>query len=528
MGQEETPEEVLEIDIESVEALEAQFAAFLNEQTSDNSEEKTPVIVDLTKLDTWKSRGVDITENFNYNENLVKITFTFLCANSEILVFREKDSAIEPTKYFLKSLSEIKIETKGQTKVILEKDLPAFFNKYKKGFYWQKPVNVNLSRRNVSGKHTTTFITNEIVDTFKSFYFFNEEIIEICKNFSDSIVNPLDIVRKDLEESLNLYFGDNYEIICQGSSLTSIIHFEELKITNNKQDQIIKDLFVTFTINDNFKLNGWLRGRRTTFTAAEFRAEYSHSHLQRCGKRTWGDFCTGGSDTEMSTVLADMQIAGGKEHLNKMLITLIGYLGWESISGGPYVPMDNINQYKLGEINTTTKNESSITVFSNYRFFRFVKYAIKNSNILDAVKLFPNSKDLVKFNDSLAREILGDFICRLNADSNLTPVVRIYTGGSNDIALSLKYPNNEEIPISFSTLETNLHNSNLNTSIDFDTFTFKGNIFREAKIVEEETNLENTKFIMEDRAYKHFKTFFKNYLIKNYNEYIKLNYKHSS
>jgi hypothetical protein len=525
-------EQNLEIDLESVEALETQFAAIL--EKLDTAATPTPTPVKVTIEDVTPPPAIAETINVRYydvyslalkqqvttEKGDVTVFFHFKSESDKKISLYFADLATNKDYiYSIENLVRIEVIYKNHHIPVSAQSNPEIFNQFLNRKLLIKTRNDEyISRGSTDRKKNVYVIKNEIENDYVRLTNnllitpeITKAVVDIINNYKD----PLDVVEADVKELLHLYFNDSFDVTRTSSTkLQVIIKIDELNITDGRLKEVIKDLFITFTIDDKFKLVGWLQGRRTTYSRRHYLAEYSHSHLQRCARRTWGDFCTGGSDTAMSESLADLQLDGGKNNFNKMLLVMLGYLGWESKSGGPYVSMENIDTNST----SITNNENAINInrVSHSSINSFIYKLIKLTD-LEFVKFKPNSSDCFMFNDNAARLIIGDLIKNRKIDSGF------YNSDNINVILALQKTNGEEMPISLNQLRD--MSSRSFTPDGIDSFKYKDIVYKEITIEEDADTIDINKVnvVMEKEAYEHFKFYFKKYLIKNYNEYSKCN-----
>ena len=150
-----------------------------------------------------------------------------------------------------------------------------------------------------------------------------EEIHPGCWDFSE-------LIREEFRAGNNAFYR-----------LT--IHFPEVRISNGRIHHDIKDLFVsTFFDGRMNHCSGWY-GTRSTISYGEMRSSYRHSHLSTSSGPAYSGFCLG-SGTETSMMVAGLQTDGWNlPLLRQSLILMYGYVAWESLEGGPYIKIQDIN-----------------------------------------------------------------------------------------------------------------------------------------------------------------------------------------
>jgi len=145
-----------------------------------------------------------------------------------------------------------------------------------------------------------------------------------------------------------------------------LVHFPAFTISNSKGERHdIKDLYIKLTyrhINKTF--DGYINGARTSITKSELNGNYAHSHLPSITENnvgTFSDFCLGRST--LSMLLSDLvtlemvenKLEDIKLRFMLVLMEIENYLQWESLEGGPYRQISNINS---GELKSLTHSDS--------------------------------------------------------------------------------------------------------------------------------------------------------------------------
>ncbi len=163
---------------------------------------------------------------------------------------------------------------------------------------------------------------------------------------------------------LNNYSGTLGEMRSK-PAYTIIIHFPDLTVDNGRRRHAIKDLWVKIELSAAFcKSNRasaqYFTGHRSTFNYAEISSDYSFSHLSG-GWRPQGfrDFCLG--NTPFATLCADVHNEWNQNKFLMFCFQLHEYLSWESLDGGPFrsildIQERNLRQSGDPEISSTELN----------------------------------------------------------------------------------------------------------------------------------------------------------------------------
>lgn len=123
-----------------------------------------------------------------------------------------------------------------------------------------------------------------------------------------------------------------------------IVKFPLIKISNGRNSRDLTDLFVRIRLNAQGNFIGSLEGLRGSVTEGEYRAGYSHSHLPRRGDWTsynWAGFCLGSG--EIGQLIGRLQHNYERTTFQAFCLMLKVFAGWESLDGGPYIHMSDVN-----------------------------------------------------------------------------------------------------------------------------------------------------------------------------------------
>jgi len=201
------------------------------------------------------------------------------------------------------------------------------------------------------------------------------------------------------------------------------IHFPEIEIKNSKkQSHKIYDFYLSLFFNDNFKIYSNIYGRRQTYSLEEFDRSYSHSHCSP-DRYHWSKMCLG-DDTPLSELVYSMASSNNsfnENNLMKLLLLIQGYIGWESLEGGPHVRMETIGNAR-GTVNQNWSTDSIKDCYSTIK---------NNLNVINRDKLitFSNINKFNKFiiNSELLESSLGNlsynssnYICFKSGDEYYT------------------------------------------------------------------------------------------------------------
>lgn len=160
-----------------------------------------------------------------------------------------------------------------------------------------------------------------------------------------------------LPEKTTMLIGDVSEddfIVHQGrlrnvlrqnlDNATIIVHFPELTITNERgRTHLIRDMYARVVLSPNGKLYSGPQFHRATFTHAECKNNYLHSHVRtiRFDHLTeWQGGCLGSGP--IRDTISRLSIGFSWEDWTLFAVQLDQYVHVESLEGGPYHRMETI------------------------------------------------------------------------------------------------------------------------------------------------------------------------------------------
>lgn len=125
-----------------------------------------------------------------------------------------------------------------------------------------------------------------------------------------------------------------------------VIHFPTVRITNGRQHHTIKELFVVINLNYRFSITSGIKCFRALKTVREYKCSYNHSHAKKTNNEL-AHFCLG--STPLDSLMVDLSTRTFNElQFDLLLQQLPDYLAWESLDGGPYVKMQELQQIQMG------------------------------------------------------------------------------------------------------------------------------------------------------------------------------------
>lgn len=209
--------------------------------------------------------------------------------------------------------------------------------------------------------------------------------------------------------------------------LSFIILYPEITITNREPNKshLIKDLIVQIHFNERSIRNSEtgllnhffcpleLHGCRLTYSAKEYIASYSHSHLKMAIKPDYYNevltserFCTG-SDTEINNLIIDIQETENHEDrlgIFELYLNMIDtVVKWESLEGTPYIKFETINR-RLNKNITNISYDFINTQYNN------LHYLIKTELLSELKFGITNDKYVVNIDDNFDKLLVNKVI----------------------------------------------------------------------------------------------------------------------
>lgn len=178
--------------------------------------------------------------------------------------------------------------------------------------------------------------------------FISEEYVKVVPEDLTAVIDyynkKLELAKenfKHLEDSLNLIYPDNHEIIAEDDKTIVTLYFDKITIRNERASNEITNLFVKLTFDKLCRLAKTIEGTRTSQSVEEYDSNYIHSHLPRARIGSgYREFCLG--TTDMYTTIEELKVEYEALSMELLLIRIKDYVVWESLSGGPYIRMSDI------------------------------------------------------------------------------------------------------------------------------------------------------------------------------------------
>ena len=305
--------------------------------------------VDLRNIDIQIEHGANQFYQRDITENRVNNMSTLLAAEKEVLL-RVIDVA--------RDVSGCRIAyPDGGTY------LDAYIvisNKQVKDYF----IPANPSEWNAAVNHMLIVRDNLRAEAEKKAEELRKKAAEKKKAREAELAKGLEGTRAKWAELLDDIYPDNWEI---DSSNRLTIKFPEIEIINSAgKTHTIRDLYVVWGLNKHLAPSVSIRGYRGLKTVEEYESGYNHSHLGTGWDRGWDNtFCLGSGDFAnlLNGLNADQDLDW--DLIQKALIMINMYVGWESTEGGPYIYMRDIKRRNGSTRDIRTLSNPQIEEFYN-------------------------------------------------------------------------------------------------------------------------------------------------------------------
>jgi hypothetical protein len=207
------------------------------------------------------------------------------------------------------------------------------------------------------------------------------EVPAVESNF-DIVKRVLNEIYPDSHDILDVSTNKSYFNRLQLASDTKYqiaINFKDVNISNSRGEKTtIDSIYIFFFLNKDCKLLTYLFGYRDITNFSHSMSSYAHSHLHSFdilqGSLTvYNKFCLGASDSAISIPVHNGLADNFSENnFRSLLVTLIGFISWESLEGRPYMYIKNMISYKN---NSAVNNNESIQLQSFLQLEEPRKYA---------------------------------------------------------------------------------------------------------------------------------------------------------
>lgn len=181
--------------------------------------------------------------------------------------------------------------------------------------------------------------------------------------------------------------NNNFSTTLFDSTITILIYYPEITITNEfGRSTIIKDVYIKLNVDYSGKLINSFYINRATYTIKEYASCYVHSHaprLDQANPTIFRTMCLGSGP--IIRTINNLINNFNKDFWQLFCFELHKYLQTESLSGGPYIRLENI-----GIDNSSYYYNYSLTYIDDYNTNLFTKEQLK-----DFYKYVINSKKLI-------------------------------------------------------------------------------------------------------------------------------------
>ena len=201
-----------------------------------------------------------------------------------------------------------------------------------------------------------------------------EEILEKKKNNNDYLSAFSTDVLNDIHRITTHFFGDDWEFQAGlNNTINVILHYDEITVKNkNNEMTVIYDVYVkvllSVTDDDTIAID-YISLARATYTPGQHSTGYTWSHATRhdpTRETYYSDLCYG--NDVFSKFINYFETQKFSSRLwGAFLLQLRAYLEWESITGGPYVSIKDINvkNYNITKLITQKEVNNVLNIIGN-------------------------------------------------------------------------------------------------------------------------------------------------------------------
>ena len=314
------------------------------------------------------------------------------------------------------------------------------------GSNYQQPINESLQTKIALINDTSIVKT---YDDYKKLEYkietFEQTIYDDFELRRNKIINFKSLSDiKSLEDVIKHHFtSDNYEITNNGEFLNIVLKYNNITITNSEEgSHFIKSIFVKLIFNkNNKKFNSTIEGVRGDLSVKELNSGYNHSHL-RTGTNGWTVFCLGSS--EIAGIITDLNMHEFNDaKFDLLLYNLEEYIKWESLEGGPYFRISNLN---YGErMRETVFSDQEVTeiyedfVSEQQPFNTTFDVSLKKIKVVNDDLFIKHLSDICP-ESAKGKYINGTFVKNLNYDEILRKAKSVFQDKTNFKFKNETYP----------------------------------------------------------------------------------------
>jgi hypothetical protein len=234
-----------------------------------------------------------------------------------------------------------------------------------------------------------------------------------------------------------------------------VIYVPELTIVNsNGKSHAIKDIYISISLKTDLKIEGSIRGMRTTFTRDEWVSQYTHSHLSGICTN-FRDFCTGSGP--INQVISILKTEYDDINFEMLCYHIQNFLAYESIEGTPFKYLEQIGtDRKLTQI-----EEHSYQTQLSLIYIKFIQ-AFSIEEIRSLLKFRININFEIEPTEEFEK-LLGKLLLRLKSNTNIERNQLQYMNDSDLLAQKIS-----------STHYTNIHSEGTINYTPYVLINFKG------------------------------------------------------
>lgn len=190
-----------------------------------------------------------------------------------------------------------------------------------------------------------------------------------------------------------------------------VIYIPEINIVNsNGKSHTIRDTYLSISLKADLKMEGSIRGMRTTFTRDEWVSQYTHSHLSGICT-SFRDFCTGTGP--INQVISILKTDYDDINFEMLCYHIQNFLAYESIEGTPFKYLEQIGTDRK----LTLIEEHSYQTQLSFIYIKFIQ-AFSIEEIRALLKFRINLNFEIEPTEEFEK-VLGRFLLQLKSNTNI-------------------------------------------------------------------------------------------------------------
>jgi hypothetical protein len=177
------------------------------------------------------------------------------------------------------------------------------------------------------------------MESIMSYSQFVEKVLKIKEIFED-------FFGEEMVDLKNLVSESQYNEHLIVTRPYILVHFPEVKVTNENNRSIdLKDLFARIELQYDGTLYGSFKLNKATYDVAQWKSHYIHSHVPSLYYDRVAEFkdpCLG--DGPIKSTILRLHGEYNEDDWKLFCLELQKYVQTESLSGGPYIKLENVGK----------------------------------------------------------------------------------------------------------------------------------------------------------------------------------------